>query len=116
MIYLFGITFKLRNQLTQHLNDESIELMLRHLEMDAFTHQLAKTLSYGQKQRVAIIRALAQPFECLLMDEPFSHLDATTTQLAAELIENEVNRQEAGFILTTLGEKPPLNYEREVFL
>ena len=59
-------------------------------------------LSMGQQQRVAILRALSQPFETLVLDEPFSHLDEHNATLAMELILTRCEEQNAGFILTTL--------------
>ena len=60
------------------------------------------TLSYGEQQRVSIVRALAQPFEWLLMDEPFSHLDNDNRVKAAALIAERVAEQAAGLLLAEL--------------
>lgn len=65
----------LKNELTGHRTESEIGQMLDRLGIGDRRQQLCKTLSLGQQQRVAIIRALLQPFELLLMDEPFSHLD-----------------------------------------
>ena len=65
-----------------------------------------ETLSFGQKQRVAIIRSLCKPFELLVCDEPFSHLDEINKAKCVELIENRLKEASAGIVLTTLdGEK-----------
>ena len=61
-----------------------------------------KTCSYGEQQRIAIIRALQQPFEFLLMDEPFSHLDENNRKIATALIEEEAAKRNAGIILADL--------------
>jgi ABC-type nitrate/sulfonate/bicarbonate transport system ATPase subunit len=66
--------------------------------------QKAETLSYGQRQRIAIVRALSQPFRYLLLDEPFSHLDAANAALAKSLIDEQVARQGASMVLATLGD------------
>ena len=65
-------------------------------------NKLVKTCSYGEQQRIAIIRALQQPFDFLLMDEPFSHLDENNRKIAAALIEEEAAKRNAGVILADL--------------
>ncbi len=65
-------------------------------------NNLIKTCSYGEQQRVAIIRALQQPFDFLLMDEPFSHLDENNRSIAMQLIDEEVKKRKASVILADL--------------
>ena len=43
-------------------------------------------LSGGQQQRIAIARALMIPFDILLLDEAFQGLDATSRELACQLV------------------------------
>ncbi|MGX5818241.1 ATP-binding cassette domain-containing protein [Chitinophaga lutea] len=72
--------------------------------------QSGATLSYGERQRIAIIRALMQPFEWLLMDEPFSHLDDANADRAATLIAEECRKRNAGFVLTDLDHDTRFDY------
>ena len=72
--------------------------------MGPFLTQKAETLSYGQRQRIAIVRALAQPFRYLMLDEPFSHLDLDNARLARELIDEQVGAQGATLVVASLGE------------
>lgn len=106
----------LKNNLTNHKSETEIVEMMEILGIPDKRNQVCKTLSYGQQQRVAIIRSLLQPFELLLMDEPFSHLDETNTQIALDLINRETDHNKGGFILTTLGSNHGFQYDRELKL
>ena len=80
--------------------------MLNFLGMEEKYDERVETLSFGQKQRVAIIRSLCKPFELLVCDEPFSHLDEINKAKCVELTENRLKEASAGIVLTTLdGEK-----------
>ena len=60
------------------------------------------TCSYGEQQRVAIVRCLMQPFDFLLLDEPFSNLDEANRKKAMELIVEEATHRNAGILLADL--------------
>lgn len=92
---------RLKNDLTHHKSELEIRQMLELL-LPVRQDQPLRTLSLGQRQRVAAVRALCQPFEFLLLDEPFSHLDAGTAAAVASLMLGEVRRQGAGMIVTAL--------------
>lgn len=93
---------QIKNNLTGFKSDAEIEAMLDSVLAPEKKCQPLGTLSLGQRQRVAIVRALCQPFEFLLMDEPFSHIDNATSQQVADMILREVQAQGAGMIMTAL--------------
>lgn len=107
---------QLKADLKNFKTTEEIKKMAIQLGVEHLLDKQAKTLSYGQRQRIAIIRALCQPFDFLLLDEPFSHLDAMNIKIASDLIEAEVNQQNAGLILVSLGEKYHFQYDHELML
>ncbi len=106
----------LKNQLTNHKNESEIESMLVMLGIGDKKEQKCGTLSLGQQQRVAIIRSLLQPFDLLLMDEPFSHLDEGNAKIALDLIAKETDLNGGGFVLTSLGSYHGFTYDHELKL
>jgi len=107
---------QLKNQLQNHKSKAEIEDMLRRLSMIDFAGQSAGSLSFGQQQRVAIIRALCQPFSVLLLDEPFSHLDKQNARDAWDLILEESKRQQAQIIITGLAETDFIQANQTFFI
>ncbi len=99
--------------------DEYLENALEMAETLGVKHTLNKRcglLSYGERQRIAIIRALSQPFNMLLMDEPFSHLDEKNIEKAIDLIERTCAKNNAGWVLSSLGNTYSLTFDHLVSL
>ncbi len=93
----------LKNRLTDCRSEREIRDMFAALEIDHRTDALAGRLSVGQKQRVALIRALCQPFDFALLDEPVSHLDERNNRLCSSLIMAHASQCGAGVIFTSVG-------------
>ena len=93
-----------------------IEAMAARLGITHILQQKAELCSYGEQQRIAIVRALIQPFTWLFMDEPFSHLDLENTAKAVLLIAEECEKRNAGFILTDLDEDNHFTYTKQLQL
>lgn len=106
----------LKNDLTSHKTASQIEEMLEEFGLLSKKSQLAGKLSLGQQQRVALIRCLLQPFEFLLLDEPFSNIDDTNIQIAKRLIDQECKANNGGFILATLGHDYEFKNVTTIFL
>ncbi len=93
-----------------------INEMAKRLGVYDILDQPAGICSFGEQQRICIIRALIQPFKWILMDEPFSHLDLNNQHLARELIIEECTKRNAGFMLTDLNEDNSFTYSRILHL
>lgn len=73
-----------------------IEEMFGRMDLADKMHTPCGKMSFGQQQRVAAIRALAQPFDFLLLDEPISHLDDRNAAAMTSMIMEEVTVRAPG--------------------
>ena len=103
----------LKNRLTNHKTDDEIMYMLESAGLAEKRNEKAARLSFGQQQRIAIIRALCQPFDFLLMDEPFSHLDDANIEKMSNLVTQELKSRNAGLLLCSLGDEYSFVYHRK---
>ena len=94
---------RLKNDLTGYASEKQIERWLKDLGIDSRSDFPVGKMSVGQQQRVGIIRAICQPFDFIMLDEPVSHLDEGNNRIAAEIITEEARKQGAGIIATSVG-------------
>ena len=77
------------------------ETLLTELGLEGLGQRYPVQLSGGQKQRVAIARALATDPDLILMDEPFSSLDALTREHLQNTMVDMWQRKGLGYIIVT---------------
>ena len=106
----------IKNKLTNFKSQEQIATWFKQLGIADKMHEQIGRMSFGQQQRVALIRALVQPFDFLLVDEPISHLDDKNAAVMAEMMMKEAREQGAGVLVTSIGKHMDLPYERVVKL
>ena len=78
-----GYPLKLR-RMSRGARAARVQEVLELVEMGGLADRYPHELSGGQQQRVALARALAHPPELLLLDEPFSNLDAKLRERARD--------------------------------
>lgn len=80
---------------------EDVESLARMLKIDDKLYSYPSELSGGEKQRVAIGRALIDDAEFILMDEPFSALDPLTREVLRYDIGSILKDNNATMIIVT---------------
>lgn len=107
---------RLKNNLTGFADEKKIGEWMHRIGIDFRRDYPVGKMSVGQQQRVAIIRAICQPFDFILLDEPVSHLDGGNNRIAAELIMEAASAQGAGIISTSVGNPLKLSDPRDLSL
>lgn len=103
---------EIKNRLTKTQTTRVVKGWFEELGIADKLNVRADHLSFGQQQRVALIRALCQPFSFLLLDEPISHLDDSNSDIMRDIILRETTRQGAGIIATSIGKHMDIEYNK----
>lgn len=105
-----------KRTLTDSVTAYDAEKWLSQLGLKDKMQQPASQLSPGEKQKLCILRALVQPFDWLLLDEPFSCLDYFNKQKAIALINEVVQLTNAGIIATSVHDNDDFLYDKKIVL
>lgn len=103
---------EIKNRITNMQSRQTIVSWFEELGIGDKLHSRIDRMSYGQQQRVALIRALCQPLDFLLLDEPISHLDDRNSDIMRNIILGETERQGAAIIATSIGKHMNIDYDK----
>lgn len=93
---------ELKRLIAPRKDSAEVEVMAERLGLLRVLDRPVAELSRGEQQRIAVLRALVQPFGFLFLDEPFSHLDPAAAREASALIEQERAARQAAVVLFDL--------------
>lgn len=113
----FGLIFQ-RLHLIKHLTVEqnillgfnkiklpNIEKLIEDIGLTSKKKQLAKDLSFGESQRVAIARGVVNNPKIIFADEPTSSLDDENTTRVLKLISAQANKNKSSIVISTHDER-----------
>ena len=113
----FGLIFQ-RLHLIKHLTVEQnillgfnklkspdIKELIEDIGLTSKRKQLAKNLSFGESQRVAIARGVINNPKIIFADEPTSSLDDINTKKVLELISAQAKKNKSSIVISTHDER-----------
>jgi putative ABC transport system ATP-binding protein len=101
MIPHFTVEQNIRLNPQFETGSQSLHQRAKQLRIEHLFNKRADRLSFGERQRACLLRSLVRPFDLLLLDEPFSHLDEVASEACSELIDQELKARNAALILTS---------------
>jgi ABC-type lipoprotein export system ATPase subunit len=107
---------EIKNRITKHRTQQQIETWFEELGIGDKLNARIDRMSYGQQQRVALIRALCQPFDFLILDEPISHLDDRNSDIMRDIILREAGAVGAAVVTTSIGKHMNIDYDKTLCL
>ncbi len=86
----------------EQIRKEKMDFFFRHLEFEAYRHELVEHYSTGTRQKLLISQALLVQPELLLLDEPLVSVDPLVSRKIKELLQEEALRGTAILFATHL--------------
>ena len=83
------------------INKSTIMKMLSYIGLENRKHHYPDEISGGERQRVAVIRALMNKPILVLADEPTGNLDRENSQLLLNLISDLKEKYQQSFLIAT---------------
>ena len=100
-----NLTFALPERYKKKARREKVEQALVDCGLPRFARHHPSMLSGGQKARISLMRTLLSEPKALLLDEPFSKLDATLRSQFREFVFEQVHRRKIPALMVTHDEQ-----------
>lgn len=114
---LLGVSPNLAWYQRPHNNHvERAQNLLQEFELSSLANARVQTLSGGEKQRLAIVRALMQDTKIMMFDEPTNHLDIRHQRFLLQYLHHLVRQQQKSILVVLHDLTQAHRYTDEVVL
>jgi len=109
----------IRHHLIQYqksYQESKTEEIIRLCNLESLRNKTSKELSGGQKQKVALAKAMIEEPPLLLLDEPFSNLDNISKAEFKSILKNIVKELQIGLLFVTHDSKDALTFSDQIMV
>lgn len=109
----------IRHHLIQYkksYQESKTEEIIQICGLDELRNKTSKELSGGQKQKVALAKAMIEEPPLLLLDEPFSNLDNISKTEFKKILKNIVKELGVGLLFVTHDSKDALTFSDQIIV
>ncbi len=109
----------IRHHLIQYkksYQDSKTEEIIALCHLESIRNKTTKELSGGQKQKVALAKAIIEEPPLLLLDEPFSNLDNISKTEFKTILKNIVQKLHIGLLFVTHDSRDALTFSDEILI
>ena len=115
----FTVFDNIRHHLIQFKRDfqeQKTKELIEICNLGAIQHKKSKELSGGQKQKVALAKALIEEPPLLILDEPFSNLDNISKRDYKDILKKVVQQLNISLLFVTHDSKDALTFSDEIII
>jgi iron(III) transport system ATP-binding protein len=115
----FTVYDNIRHHLIQYEKSyqyRKTEEVIKLCKLEAISNKTSKELSGGQKQKVALAKAIIEEPPLLLLDEPFSNLDNISKGEFKQILKHVVRELNIGLLFVTHDSRDALTFSDQVLI
>ena len=101
---------------TRDFQEKRTKELIEICNLEAIQHKKSKELSGGQKQKVALAKALIEEPPLLILDEPFSNLDNISKSDYKEILQKVVRTLNISLLFVTHDSKDALTFSDKILI
>ena len=115
----YSVYDNIKHHLIQYVKsyqESKTEEIIKLCGLDSLRNKTSKELSGGQKQKVALAKAMIEEPPLLLLDEPFSNLDNISKSEFKKILKNIVKELGVGLLFVTHDSKDALTFSDQIIV
>lgn len=111
ILYNLRYLYSLTNNYNEEV-EEKIKQLCQEFDLDLYSSDKMKDYSVGMRQKTAIIQAIMENQDIILLDEPTRGLDQAAVEKVFEIIKNYAKQKNKLIIIASHDLMDKLNYNR----